>query len=371
MLPLKGITTIRAYEVQNILMDEFDRHTDLFTSAHYMSQCTMRAFGFFMDIVCTLLICMVVTTFIFFATDTSAGDVGLALTQVTFLSEEVQWGVRLWADLESIMTSLERIMEYTEIEPENKKGLEVSNWPSEGTVAYNNVSLTYNDNEMVLRHLDFKIMPREKIGIVGRTGAGKSSLIASIFRLYDIEGTIFIDNVDIRTISLKFLRKQLAIIPQDPILFSGTIRMNLDPFDEFTYGNLWKVLKKVDLEGAISSLDLKVRGNSSVFSSGQKQLICLARAILRKSKIVILDEATANMDGETDSLLYSIINEHFSKCTVFTISHRIPTILKCDRVMVLDRGEMKQFDTPSELLKDEDGIFHRLVKQAEIPGHIS
>nr|XP_023020199.1 probable multidrug resistance-associated protein lethal(2)03659 [Leptinotarsa decemlineata] len=361
---LEGLTTIRAYGVQDILKDEFDRHTDLFTSTHYMTQCATRAFGFSMNIVCTLLICMVIVTFIFFDTDTSAGDVGLALTQVLYLSDEVQWGVRVWADLESLMTSVERVMEYTEIKPEIKEGQEIANWPNKGAVTYENVSLTYNDNEIVLKNLNFKIEPHEKIGIVGRTGAGKSSIIASIFRLYESEGTILIDDVDIKTVSLKLLRKKLAIIPQDPVLFSGTIRTNLDPFREFEDEHLWKILKKVNLHGVVPSLSLEVRGNSSNFSSGQRQLICLARAILRESKIIILDEATANMDQETDSLLYSIIEENFSDCTVITISHRITTILKCDRVLVMDRGEVKQYDTPSNLLENEDGIFYGLVKQA-------
>ncbi|CAG9826603.1 unnamed protein product [Diabrotica balteata] len=298
-------------------------------------------------------------------TNNTAGDVGLAITQVIALSGEVEWGVRQWADLESYMTSVERLLEYTHIKSEPTDGRIVQNWPSEGSIVYERVSLTYNDNEMVLKDLNFKIKPREKIGIVGRTGAGKSSIIASIFRLYEAEGNIFIDGVEIKTLSLNFLRKKIAIIPQDPILFSGTIRTNLDPFNEYNDQELWSALEKVGIRDIIPDLDHNVKGYVSSFSSGQRQLISVARAILRKNKIVILDEATANMDHETDAMLYKIIEENFKNCTVLTIAHRLDTIIKSDRVMVLDRGEIKEFDAPSTLLTNTNGIFYSLVQQSE------
>ncbi|CAG9858555.1 unnamed protein product [Phyllotreta striolata] len=368
---LEGLTTIRAYKMQTLLIDEFDRHQDLFTSAHYMWQCTTMAFGWAMDFCCAIFIACVVLSLVLLDSNYTAGQVGLAITQVIALSGEVEWGVRQWADLESLMTSVERLLEYAQIKTESPEGKELSDWPRDGAVTYENVSLSYNDSELVLKNLSFSIAPREKVGIVGRTGAGKSSIISSIFRLYEVEGNIFIDGMSIRVLSMKFLRKKLAIIPQDPVLFSGTIRTNLDPFEEYLDEDLWVALDKVGLKSIIYSLSQSVKSHASTFSSGQRQLLSVARAILRRSKIIILDEATANMDNDTDVMLNEIIRTNFSDCTVLTIAHRLETILGSDRVMVLDRGEIREFDAPRMLLKNEDGMFYKLVEQAGLLNYLN
>ncbi|KAJ8965824.1 hypothetical protein NQ314_003891, partial [Rhamnusium bicolor] len=341
-----SLTTIRAYKAQRILTEAFDRHQDLFTSANYSLECASRAFGCIIDVLCSILIALVIAKFIFIDTGTSAGNVGLVLTQVLMLAGHIQFGIRQWAEIENLMTSVERVLEYTDIKQETTGSVSLKNWPGQGVITYENVTLAYDNNKQVLKNLNFTVESKQKIGIVGRTGTGKSSIIVALFRLYEVEGKILIDGVDIKTLPLKFLRKKIAIIPQDPILFTGTIRSNLDPFGEFTEVKLWAVLRKLNLHHLITSLEFEVEDGGSNFSLGQKQLLCLARAIIRKTKIVILDESTANMDHETDTLLHDTIKENFSDCTLITIAHRLHSVLKCDKVLVLDRGEIKEYEDP-------------------------
>ncbi|CAG9826304.1 unnamed protein product [Diabrotica balteata] len=368
---LEGLTTVRAYGVQKRLIDEFDKHQDLHTSAHYMSACTIRAFGFLMDFLCSTFMIIVITRFIFVDTDTSAGNVGLALTQVMLLGNSVQWGVREWSELENLMTSVERALEYTEIKTEAKSGSTLEHWPSKGTVTYEKVSLSYTENVRVLKDLNFSVNSQEKIGIVGRTGAGKSSIISTLFRLYDIDGKILIDGVNIKLLDLTFLRKKLALIPQDPILFTGTIRTNLDPLNEYKDTELWEALEKANIKHWVTNLSQPISKGSLDISSGQKQLICLARAILRQSKVVFLDEATANMDHETDELLHRTVKSNFVESTMFIIAHRLHSVLDCDRVMVMDKGQIKEFDSPRVLLQNTNGAFYSMVKHAGLLNYLS
>lgn len=203
--------------------------------------------------------------------------------------------------------------------------------------------------------------------MVGRTGAGKSSIIQSIFRLAQNEGQILIDDVDIGAIGLHDLRKKISIIPQEAILFSGTLRFNLDPFSERKDDELWDALDQVELKSIVSAmsggLDAKVLDGGSNFSVGQRQLLCLARAILRDNKILILDEATANVDSNTDKLIQLTIRNNFANCTVITIAHRLNTIMDSDKVLVVDAGEIVEFGHPFELIQKADGYFMRLLNQ--------
>lgn len=214
--------------------------------------------------------------------------------------------------------------------------------------------------------MNFFIKPGEKIGIVGRTGAGKSSIIAALFRMIEPTGIIFIDGIDIKEIGLHDLRSKISIIPQDPLFFSGSIRRNLDPFNKHDEESLWGVLEEVHLKDAVrilnAGLDAELTEGGSNFSVGQRQLICLARAILHRNKIIVLDEATANIDKETDFLIQKTIREKFASSTILTIAHRIQTIMDSDRILVLQDGIIEEFDEPYKLLKNINGVFYNMIK---------
>ncbi|KAK9869551.1 hypothetical protein WA026_003304 [Henosepilachna vigintioctopunctata] len=233
-----------------------------------------------------------------------------------------------------------------------------------GNIVFRNLSLKYvADNPPVLNNLNIEILPGEKIGIVGRTGAGKSSLIAALFRLAPLEGQICIDDIDTKTIGLRDLRKRISIIPQEPILFSATMRYNLDPFNERKDEELWNALDEVELKEEINSLDFMITEGGNNFSVGQRQLVCLARAILKDNKILILDEATANVDPKTDELIQKTIRRKFQKRTVLTIAHRLNTIMDSDKVLVMDSGCKVEFDPPHILLQNPEGYFTKMLNE--------
>ncbi|XP_066253642.1 probable multidrug resistance-associated protein lethal(2)03659 [Euwallacea similis] len=356
---IQGLTTIRACKIEHILAEEFDRHQDFYTSAHYMTFCMQKAFSFFMDILSTLFVTFIVGKLLFWGAGELSGDIGLAITKASSVAMMVQWSLIQWSDLENDMTHVERVLEYTEVSQDNYEGKTLKNWPTQGAIAFNNVSLSYK-SEKVLKDVSFEVKPMHKIGIVGRTGAGKSSIISALFRLYAFEGTISIDNVNIKTLSLEFLREHISIIPQDPLLFHGTIRHNLDPFNSYTDEEIWNTLKKINMTEHIASLDLNVAESSS-FSTGQRQLLCLGRAILRKNKIVVLDEATANMDPDTEFLVQQVISENFCDCTVLIIAHKLQSVLECNKILVMDRGQVAEYADPLELMEDRKSYFSKLL----------
>ena len=232
------------------------------------------------------------------------------------------------------------------------------------------IARRYRDGPKVLKGLDLDIKGGEKIGVVGRTGSGKSSLMISLFRIVELsEGAIKIDGVDIGKIGTFPLRSKLSIIPQDPVLFSNTVKYNLDPFDRCTEDELWSVLEKVQLKSVIAALpgglSEPVTEGGENFSQGQRQLLCIARSVLRRPKILVCDEATASIDNETDGLIQLMIRENFKDSTVLTIAHRLGTVMDSDRVLVLDDGNVKEFDDPKKLMKLKGGVFRGMVEASE------
>uniref|UniRef100_A0A8C6TD02 Si:ch211-221f10.2 n=1 Tax=Neogobius melanostomus TaxID=47308 RepID=A0A8C6TD02_9GOBI len=253
----------------------------------------------------------------------------------------------------------------------SQKSAPAPSWPQQGQITFQNVEMCYrHDLPLVLKQLSFNILPHETIGIVGRTGSGKSSLGVALFRLVELTGgSITIDGVNIAQIGLDDLRSKLAIIPQEPVLFIGTVRSNLDPWDQYSDSEIWEALEKTHIREMVNqlphSLLSEVTENGDNFSVGERQLLCVARALLRNSKILILDEATAAIDTETDRLIQETIRSAFGSCTTLIIAHRLNTVMNCSRVMVLDKGQILEFDKPAFLLADENSRFRAMIEASE------
>lgn len=256
--------------------------------------------------------------------------------------------VRLGVDTETRFVSVERIQtQIVTLKPENEISINLikppDDWPNKGRISFRDVSMRYRTGlPLALKGLTFDISPMEKIGIIGRTGAGKSSIASVLFRIVEMNsGTIHIDGIDISSVSLEDLRTNISIIPQDPVLFRGSIRKNLDPFNRYQITQILDALESVKMKDKVNNLKGGLENsltNGMNFSAGERQLLCMARALLRKNKIIILDEATASMDYSTEQLIHETVNNAFKECTILKIAHRLETIQTCDRVMVLSDG---------------------------------
>lgn len=294
--------------------------------------------------------------------------------------ENWKGGVRQAAETENHFTSVERITTMATQTPTEKpfetpENKPLESWPVDGVVSFDNVELRYRPElDPALQNLSFNTKDSERIGIVGRTGSGKSSLFVALFRIVELsKGAIYIDGVNIADVGLHDLRSRMAIVPQDPVLFNGTIRSNLDPLGSYSDAEVWDAIHRVhmshalegatgDMNGDGHGLDMVVCEKGSNFSAGERQLLSLARAILSGVKVVVLDEASASLDNHTDILIQKTIREQLLDCTVLTIAHRLATIADSDRVLVMDAGEMVEFDTPANLLRQK-GFFARLVEE--------
>ncbi|XP_064806655.1 ATP-binding cassette sub-family C member 3 isoform X2 [Oncorhynchus masou masou] len=368
-----GSSVIRAYCRHDAFVLMSDMKVDENQKSYYPGIVSNRWLGVRIEFIGNCIVLFAALFAVIGKDKLNPGLVGLSVSYALLVTMSLNWMVRMTSDLESNIVAVERVKEYSETKTEAPWEVEDKkpspDWPSQGNVEFSDYSVRYREGlELVLKNLTLSVKGGEKIGIVGRTGAGKSSMTLCLFRLLEAAGgEITIDGVKISEIGLHDLRSKLTIIPQEPVLFSGSLRMNLDPFERYSDGEVWKALELSHLNKFVSNqpakLELECSEGGENLSVGQRQLVCLARALLRKTRILILDEATAAIDLETDDLIQSTIRTQFEDCTVFTIAHRLNTIMDYTRVLVLDKGQIAEFDTPTNLLFRR-GVFYGMAKDA-------
>ncbi|XP_072039246.1 ATP-binding cassette sub-family C member 9-like [Amphiura filiformis] len=368
---LGGLPTIRAYKAQNRLFVELLKRIDTNNTAYlHLSACNGWV-GTMLTFLAILIKIMASFTAVILAerSELSSSYVGLVLAfafSVPYLLREL---VKFSAEIEIQMNAVERIHHYTELPNETKEGKEPPlSWPQKGEIKIEDIHARYAASlPCILKSVNLNIKPGEKIGVCGRTGSGKSSLTLALLRMIDTyKGRIVIDGEDIAELPLRTLRRRLSIIAQEPILFTGTIRDNIDPEGVKSDTELWDALEMAQLKGVVTELDegldYEVSEGGENFSVGQRQLFCFVRAFLRNSRILIMDEATASIDYDTELILQELVKSHFVDKTVITIAHRVSTILKSDSVVVLSEGEIVEHDTPANLLANQSTIFASLVQ---------
>lgn len=375
---LDGISTIRAYAQQKRFTFTNESRVDLNMQAYFPTVSANRWLAVRLEFIGAIIIFAAASLAIITLPSgrLTAGVVGLALSYALQITQSLNWIVRMTVEVETNIVSVERVLEYSELPSEAPAVIENSRppaaWPTSGDIKFENYSTRYRPElSLVLKNINLDIKGKEKIGIVGRTGAGKSSLTLALFRIIEAaEGHISVDKINTDSIGLRDLRRHLSIIPQDSQAFEGTIRDNLDPEHTRDDTELWRILElshlKPFVENMQGGLDGKVNEGGSNLSVGQRQLVCLARALLAPSKVLVLDEATAAVDVETDKVLQETIRTEFKDRTILTIAHRLNTIMDSDRIIVLDQGKVSEFDTPQNLLQNSESLFYGLCKQGGI-----
>ncbi|CAF3575220.1 unnamed protein product [Rotaria sp. Silwood1] len=373
---IQGLSSIRAYHAQQRFIDLSDKYMDRNQSCNLASSVSNRWLGFHLEMIANLLTLLIAITAVFMRNYLTAGTVGLMITYALQITHSFNMLVRTSSDIETNIVSVERINEYGQLTPEAPWEIPLTKpsprWPTNGNIQIRNLSLRYRENlQVVVKDFSINIQSGEKIGIIGRTGSGKSSLCLSLFRMIEpTNGTIIIDDVDICLIGLHDLRSKITIIPQDAIIFAGTVRFNIDPFSNYSDIEIWTVLELVHLKERIHMMEngllhLLAEGGQNM-SAGERQLLCLARALLRKSKIFIFDEATAATDMETDRLIQQTIRLRFKHATVLTIAHRLHTILDSTKILVLSNGSLQEYDEPIRLAANPNSSFVKLLRGANI-----
>uniref|UniRef100_A0A8C1M4B9 ABC-type glutathione-S-conjugate transporter n=1 Tax=Cyprinus carpio TaxID=7962 RepID=A0A8C1M4B9_CYPCA len=370
---VQGASVIRAFNEQSRFIMGVNHKVDQNQTAYFPRFVATRWLGVNLEFLGNGIVLAASILSVMAKGTLSPGMVGLAVSHSLQVTGFLSWIVRSWTDVENNIVSVERVKEYADTPKEAAWTIEGSSlppsWPQKGTIEFHDYGLQYRKGlELALKGISVHIKEREKIGIVGRTGAGKSSLALGIFRILEAaKGQIFIDGINIAEIGLHDLRSRITIIPQDPVLFSGSLRMNLDPFDAYTDEDVWNALELAHLKNFVSELPDKLNHECSEggenLSLGQRQLVCLARALLRKTKILVLDEATAALDLETDTLIQSTIRSQFEDCAVLTIAHRLNTIMDYTKVIVMDKGHVVEMDSPSNLIAKR-GQFYYMCREA-------
>ncbi|KAG5177321.1 P-loop containing nucleoside triphosphate hydrolase protein [Tribonema minus] len=374
---LTGVATLRAYGRQEAFLRTNAARLDQSNRAYYHLQACNRWLQAWLELLGNFTI-FTAAMLIAIGRDNAvigltAGTAGLILTYTQQVTGTLNMVVRMGCETEARITSAERVTEYGSLTPEappiNADYRPPEGWPAKGAITFRGVSLRYRpDLDLVLNNVTFEVRGGEKIGIAGRTGSGKSSLMTALFRIVEpCAGSIEIDGVDALRVGLDDLRNALSIIPQDPVMFQGTLRQNLDPFGTYDDARLWAALRAAHLSDYVTGLDGKldaeVAEGGENMSVGQRQLVCLARAILRRAKILVCDEATANIDIDTDILIQKTIREEFAACTVLTIAHRLNTIMDSDKILVMQDGRVGEFDTPAALVARSTSLLMGFISQ--------
>ncbi|KAL4216728.1 hypothetical protein ACF0H5_024451 [Mactra antiquata] len=372
---LTGTSVIRAYQCSERFIEESRQRIDENIKFYYAANTGGRWVGWRVELVGNF-VAFLAALFALLTNDLNGAQVGMSITYAVQLTITLNFGVFAISEMEMNVISAERVTEYTSLPSEaewEKRGSKLDPyWPTSGRIEFQDYKTRYRPGlELVLCGIKCTIKDGEKVGIVGRTGAGKSSLAMALFRLIEsADGMIKVDGVDISTLGLHELRQKLTILPQEPVLFSGTIRNNLDPFGHYCEDSLWYALECAHLKDFVinqnGQLEYECGEAGQNLSVGQRQLVCLARTLLHKTKILILDEATSAVDMETDELIQETIRTQFTDCTILAVAHRLNTILDYDRVLVLDKGLIVEFDSPKNLLDDQQGVFYSMAKDAGI-----
>jgi len=377
---LSGLTSIRTYQEQEKFVSKFhnlqsENIKNLILSAGLLNWFNLRV------TFCTILVIApaVSIPILMIPHGTIApGVIALLITYVININDDIMWFLWCLSNFETNLIALERCRTFTQIEGEapaktiHPEQVENYNqqWPPNGSIDFKHYYVKYRPNlPLVIKDLNVHIAHGEKIGIVGRTGSGKSTIFLSLLRMLESsQGTIYIDDVDISKLGLDDLRSKLTIIPQDPMLFKGTLRNNLDLLDKYSDEELWQSLERVCMKEKFqqeNGLDTEIKEGGENLSAGEKQLLCIGRAILAQSKIILIDEATSNIDPKTEQIILDTIHNSFKDCTVITVAHRLKTIINSDKIMVMGQGKLLEFGNPQALIDNEKSNFHKLWAEHE------
>jgi len=373
---IPGAITIRAFNYQKKYQSMYHDRTDENLKIRLILNGTSQWNDLYLDLLSFSFNAFLIGFTIIYKDTFSANIIGILLTYSIKLDRSLIMGLHIMTRLENSMVDIERCLKYTECPSEAPKtkiiDATLSQWPNKGKIQFIDFSVKYRpDTEIVLKNINFEIKPNEKVGIAGRTGSGKSTITLCLFRLLEAtQGKILIDDVDISTVGLDILRSNLTIIPQDPALMEGTLRYNIDPLNKYNDSDIKEVMRMIGfdyiLDKSPDGISQIVTEGGANLSVGEKQLICITRAILRKSKIIIMDEATASIDYQTEEIIQRAIGELLKDSTIITIAHRIKTIINYDRIMTLENGEIVNFDTPQNLLKDKNSLFYELYSKSTL-----